>query len=159
MDLAGVLAQLGVIVPVGVGVIVGVVAVANLLRFLLHRYKKATLGVLLGLLLAAPAGLYPFREGVPPQLGDVFEGQLVTAQNIAELAAPENAKDYPPRTFTPTLGHLGGSLALILAGFAITLGIARLGNEGSEGERARKDRSGAGGDSGAHLHQARTRRR
>ncbi|NEX16895.1 MAG: hypothetical protein C1943_09765 [Halochromatium sp.] len=129
LDLAGVLAQLGVIVPVGIGVVLGVVVVANLLRFLLHRYEKATIGVLLGLLLAAPAGLYPFREGVPPQLGDVFEGQLVTEQNIVELAAPKNAKDWSQRSFTPSLGQLGGSLALMLAGFFVTLGIARLGGE------------------------------
>ncbi|MBK1619033.1 hypothetical protein CKO42_11440 [Lamprobacter modestohalophilus] len=132
LDLAGVLAQLGVIVPVGIGVVLGVVVVANLLRFLLHRYEKATIGVLLGLLLAAPAGLYPFREGVPPQLGDVFEGQLVTEQNIAELAAPKNAKDWSQRSFTPSPSQLGGSLALMLAGFLVTLGIARIGGEESE---------------------------
>ncbi|MBK5939500.1 hypothetical protein CCR96_09605 [Halochromatium roseum] len=129
LDLAGVLAQLGVIVPVGIGVVLGVVVVANLLRFLLHRYEKATIGVLLGLLLAAPAGLYPFREGVPPQLGDVFEGQLVTEQNIAELAAPKNAKDWSQRSFRPSPSQLGGSLGLILAGFLVTLGIARLGGD------------------------------
>jgi putative membrane protein len=129
VDIAGVLAQFGVIVPVGIGVVVGVVVVANLLRFLLHRYEKATLGILLGLLLAAPAGLYPFREGVPPQVGDVFEGEVVTPETVTEIAAPKNAKDWPQRTFTPTAEQLGGSLALILAGFVITLGIARLGND------------------------------
>ncbi len=139
-DLAGVVAQLGVIVPVGIGAVLGVVVVANLLRFLLHRYEKATLGILLGLLLAAPAGLYPFREGVPPRVGDVFEGQLVTVENVAEYAAPANAKDWPQRTFTPTVGQISGSLALILAGFLVTLGIARLGNgtgNGDEGGRRR----------------------
>ena len=142
-DLAGMLAQFDVIVPVGVGAVLGVVVVANLLRFLLHRYEKATLGILLGLLLAAPAGLYPFREGVPPQVGDVFEGQVVTAENVAEYAAPKNAKDWPQRPFTPTLAQVGGSLGLILAGFLITLGIARLGNgetddvEGQTGDRER----------------------
>lgn len=128
-NIPGVLAQLGILVPVGVGVVAGVVVVANLLRFLLHRYEKATLGVLLGLLLAAPAGLYPFREGVPPEIGDTFEGQLVTEENLAELAGPESAKDWPQHTFSPTLGHLAGSIALIIAGFIVTLGIARLGND------------------------------
>jgi putative membrane protein len=141
VDVGGVLAQFDVIVPVGIGVVVGVVVVANLLRFLLHRYEKATLGVLLGLLLAAPAGLYPFREGVPPKLGDVFDGELVTEQTVAELASPENAKDWPQRTFPPTLGHIGGSLALILAGFVITLGIARLGNGETGGEGVDRDQN------------------
>jgi putative membrane protein len=133
-DMAGVMAELGVIVPVGIGAVLGVVVVANLLRFLLHRYEKATLGILLGLLLAAPAGLYPFREGVPPQVGDVFDGQPVTAENVAAYAAPGNAKDWPQRTFTPTAGEVGGSLALILAGFLVTLGIARLGNGNGNGD-------------------------
>ncbi len=39
---------LGVILPVGLGVVVGVVGVSNLLRWLLHRYERATLGVLTG---------------------------------------------------------------------------------------------------------------
>lgn len=110
VDVEGGLAQLDVIMPVGIGVVVGVVAVANPLRFLLHRYEKATLGVLLGLLLVAPAGLYPFREGVPPQVADMFEGELVTEENVAEFATPENAKDWPQHTFKPNLGHIGGSL-------------------------------------------------
>jgi putative membrane protein len=136
-DLPGVVAELGVLVPVGIGAVLGVVVVANLLRFLLHRYEKATLGILLGLLLAAPAGLYPFREGVPPQVGDVFGGQVVTVENVAEYSAPANAKDWPQRTFAPTVAQVGGSLALILAGFLVTLGIARLGNGNGDDETAR----------------------
>ena len=118
--------QLSIVVPVGVGVIVGIAVVANVLRFVLHRYERATLGVLLGLLIAAPAGLYPFREGIPPEVGDVIKGQTIAT---AEEAAEVKPKDWPQRTFTPTGMHLGGSLGLIVVGLGVTLTIDRLGRK------------------------------
>lgn len=118
--------QLSIVVPVGVGVVVGIAVVANVLRFVLHRYERATLGVLLGLLIAAPAGLYPFREGIPPEVGDVIKGQTIAT---AEEAAEVKPKDWPQRTFTPTGTHLGGSLGLIVVGLGVTLAIDRLGRK------------------------------
>ena len=52
-------------IPVGVGVVAGVVGVSNLLRWLLERYRQPTLGVLLGLLLGAVVGLWPFQQAAP----------------------------------------------------------------------------------------------
>lgn len=124
-DIQGVLDQTSTILPVAIGVVVGVAVIGNLLRFVLHRFEKATLGVLLGLLIAAPAGLYPFKEGVPPAAGDTFEGVLLTEQTAAEI----DPKDWPERFFTPGPSHIAGSLALIAAGIGMTLGIARLGRE------------------------------
>mgnify|MGYP000214895725 CR=1 FL=1 len=128
-DMSAVLTQLGMLVPVGIGVVIGIVGVANVLRFLLRRYEKATLGVLLGLLLAAPAGLYPFREGVPPAVGEVFKGEAVTEANVAEFSERRHAKDWRERPFTPGAGQVAGSLGLIGLGFVLTMGVARLGRE------------------------------
>ncbi len=125
MDIDAALAELGVVIPVGLGVVFGVVAVSNLLRFLLHRYESATLGVLLGLLLAAPLGLYPFREGVPPQVGDEIKGEVVTAESIGEI----EPKDWPQRAFTPSAVQIAGAAGLVGLGSVATLGIARLGRE------------------------------
>jgi putative membrane protein len=111
--------------PVAVGVVIGLVAVSNLLRWLLRRYEKATLGVLLGLLIGAPAGLYPFKEGVPPQAGETFRGEVLDEAAVARLL--EKPKDWPERSFSPSPVQVGGSIGLVLAGFAITLGVARLG--------------------------------
>lgn len=122
-DLDAVTASLSVLVPVGIGVVLGVVVIGNLLRFVLHRYEKATLGVLLGLLIAAPAGLYPFKQGQQPRVGETFEGQVVTEETLPEI----DPKDWPETYFSPTPGHIAGSLALIAAGFAATLAIGRLG--------------------------------
>lgn len=122
-DFASAAGTLWILVPVGVGVVVGVAAIGNLLRFLLHRYEKATLGFLLGLLIAAPAGLYPFKAGRPPEVGSVYRGEVVTREMIEAM----KPKDWPEVVFTPGAGHLFGSLALIAAGFGGTLGVSRLG--------------------------------
>lgn len=125
----GVLGQMDVVIPVGIGVVVGVVGVANGLRWVMHRYERPTLGVLLGLLIAAPAGLYPFREGVPPQIGDVVKGSVVTEENLAEMQSPAKAKEWAQHAFTPGVGQVAGSLGLIVAGFGVTMLIARLGRD------------------------------
>jgi len=119
-DLGAIFDQLGVVVPVGIGIVVGIAGVANILRFVLHRYERATLGVLLGLLVAAPAGLYPFREGVKPQIGDVIKGETLTTQVLVDDV---KAKDWQQRTFTPGAGQIGGSFGLVLIGLGATLTI------------------------------------
>ncbi len=128
-DVSGVIDQMGVVIPVGIGVLLGVALVSNALRWVLHHHERVTLGVLLGLIVAAPAGLYPFRVGVEPELGDTIKGELVTAENLEEMRAPDNAKDWDQRVFTPGAMQIGGSLGLIVLGFGATLGIARLGRE------------------------------
>lgn len=122
-DVSGAMGELGVLIPVGIGVVVGVVVVGNVLKFVLHRFEKATLGVLLGLLIAAPAGLYPFKEGRPPEVGEVFRGEVVTEESLAEI----DPKDWPEELFTPGAGRVAGSLGLIALGFVATMGVSRLG--------------------------------
>jgi putative membrane protein len=131
--------QLSIVVPVGIGVVIGVVGVSNLLRWVLHRYERATLGFLLGLILAAPLGLYPFREGVEPAIGDVIKNEVVTAENLDEMRAPDNAKDWDQRAFAPSAVQVLGAMGLIAVGFGVTMGIAKLGGEeGSSGEEPTK---------------------
>lgn len=113
------------ILPVGLGVVLGVVGVSNLLKWLLRKYEKATLGVLLGLLLGAVAGIWPFQQGVKPSLGDTVKGQVMTEATLAKL----ETKDYPSRRFTPTGKQVAGAIGLILAGFACTCAIARIGGD------------------------------
>lgn len=128
-DISALMDQMGVVIPVGIGVLLGVAIVSNLLRWVLHHYERLTLGVLLGLIMAAPAGLYPFREGVMPQVGDTIKGELVTEENLAEMQAADNAKDWAQESFKPTTMQVVGAQLLIIGGFAVTIGIARLGRE------------------------------
>jgi len=76
---------LSVLLPVGLGVVVGIVVAGNLLKFLLNRYRKATLGFLMGLLIGSVAGLWPFRVGKMPEIGEVIKGQRVTAESLPEI--------------------------------------------------------------------------
>lgn len=125
-DLArGDLGALSVLVPLGVGVGVGVVGVGNALRWLLHRHERATLAFLLGLLLGAPAGLYPFREAVPPSAGDVIKGVALTEETAAEIPP----KDWPQRPFAPGVLQVAASAGLAGLGIVATMGVARLGRD------------------------------
>lgn len=128
-DISTLMDQMGVVIPVGIGVLLGVAIVSNLLRWVLHHYERLTLGVLLGLIMAAPAGLYPFREGVMPQVGDTIKGELVTEENLVEMQAADNAKDWVQKSFEPTTMQIVGAQLLIIGGFVVTVGIARLGRE------------------------------
>lgn len=48
---------LHILVPVGLGVVMGVVGVSNLIKVMLEKFERPTLGILLGLLLGAVIGL------------------------------------------------------------------------------------------------------
>ncbi len=112
-----------VFVPVGIGVVVGIVLISNLIKILLARYEKATLGTLLGLLLGAVLGLWPFQQGVAPEPGALIKGREMTAALIAQL----DPKDYPLEYFSPSGGQIAGAIGLIAFGFVITQAVAWVG--------------------------------
>ncbi len=123
---------LHVIIPVGIGVLVGIIGVSNLLKLLLAKYERATLGLLLGLLLGAVIGLWPFQAGVAPEVGTIFRGETVERVD-GELRTDQTgrvieAADYPTAFFRPGIGQIGGALGLIALGFAASFAVAHLGN-------------------------------
>jgi putative membrane protein len=120
---------LHVVVPVGVGVLVGVAAVSNLLRLALRRYEKFTLGFLIGLLLGAVVGLWPFREPVQPAIGDVVTGQ--TLEDAAMVQQVE-LEDWPTQRFDPSAGQVGLAILLVATGIGVTLLVDRVGREREE---------------------------
>ncbi len=113
------------LLPVGLGVAAGIVGVSNLLRWLLDRYRQATLGALLGLLVGAVAGLWPFQQPVEPSPGSIVRGQVVTEASLPGI----DPADWPLDRFTPSVGQGGAALALMLSGLAATTAIARIGDE------------------------------
>jgi putative membrane protein len=124
-DFALVLDALNVVIPLGIGIAVGVVGVSNLLRWLLERYEKATLGALLGLLLGAVVGLWPFQEPTPPVPGETLKGRVVTIENAADF----ERDDWQLVRFDPSGREIATAVGLIAAGFAGTLLIGRLGRQ------------------------------
>lgn len=116
---------LSVMLPVGIGVILGVAVVGNLLQWLLKRHRKATLGALLGLLIGSTAGLWPFQVGVAPQVGDTIKGQVVSVESLPEI----DKEDWKTDFFMPSTMQVGSSVLLVLTGFAITMGVAKIGGD------------------------------
>jgi putative membrane protein len=114
-----------VVLPVGIGVLIGVLVVSNGLQYLLKRFEKPTLGALLGLLVGAVVGLWPFQRGVAPELGSIFRGREVTAERLAEL---EPSK-FPTEVFSPSVAQVAGALVLIALGYLLTTLVARLGQD------------------------------
>ena len=114
IDLA--LSTMDVVIPVGFGVVAGIVGVSNLLKWLLQRFEKPTLGALLGLLFGAIIGLWPFQHSIQPQPGDSLRGQLLDAAAIANL----DVKDWPIVFFEPSLSEILIAITLIALGFAVT---------------------------------------
>jgi putative membrane protein len=129
-DLSLVMQAMQVVVPVGIGVVIGIVGVSNLLRWLLDRYEKPTLGVLLGLLVGSVVGLYPFQAPVPPEPGHVHRGATLSAEAIEAL----DEKYWPLERYTPAGGEAATALALILAGLASTLLVDRIGGGRDDSE-------------------------
>jgi len=110
-DRALIASAMTVVIPVGIGVAVGVVGISNLVRWTLRRFEKATLGVLLGLLFGSVVGIWPFQQAVE-------HGQ--------------------PRVFyAPDALQIAISLALVAAGLAITLAIDLLGRRLADSGRNR----------------------
>ena len=118
---------LTVVLPIGIGVVLGVVV-------MLQRFEKPTLGLLLGLLLGAVVGLWPFQQPECPANIRLVKGRevmtagldLVYIDNKTEIVKPE---DYPTVFFSPTAGQVAGALGLIATGFCATALIARLGRD------------------------------
>lgn len=118
---------ISVMLPVGLGVVAGVVLVGNLLKWLLDHFRKPTLGVLIGLLLGSVVGLWPFQEGVMPDVGEIVKGQVVTATSSAQI----DPEDWPTTYYRPGLGQVAASICLIAVGFALTQVIAVIGRASS----------------------------
>ena len=100
----------------------GVIGVSNLVRWLLEHHRAATLGALMGLVLGAVVGLWPFQAGVPPQIGDLIQGHVVTPETLPRI----DAEDWPVQFFPPSGGQIGAALVLIVIGAGATLGLNRL---------------------------------
>ena len=124
-DLALALGTLDTLVPLGLGVVAGVAGVSNLLAWLLRRYQKTTLGALLGLLLGAVVGLWPFQAPTPPEPGDVVKGRVLTSADLAGV----DPEDWPLQRFTPPASQAAAAVAAALLGLAATSALGRFGRD------------------------------
>lgn len=112
-----------VVLPVGIGVAVGILLISNLIKVVLERYEQPTLGVLMGLLVGAVFGLWPFQEGVAPAVGEMFKGQILTAERLADLSPDK----YPTELYAPTFTNVMMAVGLVGVGYMITTIVAHIG--------------------------------
>ena len=56
-DMGGILANAGVLIPFGIGIVVGIFAIAKLIEMLLAKWKGLTYCAILGLVVASPAAI------------------------------------------------------------------------------------------------------
>jgi putative membrane protein len=121
-----------VILPVGLGVVFGIVVVSHLLKICLERFERHTYGVLLGLLLGAVIGLYPFQQSVPLESIETVKAQSVVvidgALQYLESGKLVSAKDIPTEFVLPDLLQVFGSLLFMVTGLAITLAVSWYGS-------------------------------
>ncbi len=128
-DWSQIAGSMHVLVPLTIGVLIGVVVVSNAIKLLLARYERVTLAFLLGLLIGAVLGLWPFVEAVEPAIGEVLKGvELTTAEMVAEV----DRQDWPMRRFVPTVLQVAASVGLAGAGFVISMAVSRLGPNGQD---------------------------
>jgi putative membrane protein len=123
-DVPAILSAVAVIVPVGIGVVLSIAGISHLLRFLLRRFERVTLGVLLGLLLGAVFGLWPFRAPVQPEVGETVRGvPIMTTQQINEVPM----RHWRLERFSPSAGQAIGSILLVGVGFGLSAAVGRIG--------------------------------
>ena len=144
--------SLAIVVPVGIGVVLGIGLLSNVLKIVLARWSRPSHGALLGLLLGSVLGLWPFREAVHPRLVtrpgleaveellagkspaevESATGVAIPADEAAQLRATFAGASRGDlkraglvlRRFEPGLGQVAMALGLVVAGFLVTLLLA-----------------------------------
>jgi putative membrane protein len=134
-------AALWVVVPVGLGAVVGIIVLSNGLKWLLRHYHRTTLGCLLGILLGSVVGLWPF-DRVPAEKA-LEELAETDAAALREFAAVRQVPGLDGVTDEGLVGHIRASWGeregsdltpgnavlaggLVIVGFGMTYGLSRL---------------------------------
>jgi putative membrane protein len=147
------MASLTVLVPVGIGAVLGMALLSNILKAWLKNNPSTSHAALLGLLVGSVLGLYPFREPLHPDMADrafrksvsmLVSGEELSAVNdkygleLSEPRAAQLRSTYAGKSggelkqmgdqlkaFDPAGSQIGISLGLLLAGFAFTRSLGR----------------------------------
>ena len=131
-----------IVAPVGVGALLGIALLSNVLKLLLRRFPRPTLGVLLGILLGSVLGLWPFgrepsakaleRRSVAELHAFVAAQGLPAAPDAADpvaLAAHVRAHWSSRTAPTYTPGAVALAVVCVAGGFVTTLALSRFGEE------------------------------
>ena len=141
-DVDALKASLSIVVPVGIGAVLGIVVLSNILKALLRRFHRATVGVLLGVLLGSVIGLWPFSQSVGAkaleartfeEVRDYARARGVAGieqidDKVALVAHIVDAAVWGQRTPPPIRARAAGvGLGMALLGFGATYVLSRTG--------------------------------
>lgn len=147
--------NIAVIMPVAIGAIGGIVGLSHLLKLLLRRWPRTTIGVLLGILLGSVVGLWPFgkqpsvkalERRTPTELRSFgARWEVPTLEDVAdeELASAIHERWDERGRSAYTAASVGRACALVMAGFVMTSLLARS-KGGAAGAGPARERSRAG---------------
>jgi len=141
-------ASFGILLPVGIGVAIGIGGLSNVLKVLLETFERPTHAALLGLLLGSVLGLWPFQDAVDPDLSPKSQLRAVqlvvektplveiadkTGVTFSEVEARELAHRYAGMSrgdlklaamklehYTPPASRVGFAVLLFAGGFLLT---------------------------------------
>lgn len=65
MDMDGILAGMGILVPFGIGIVIGVFAIAKLVEIIFKRFPLYAYFAIIGLIIASPFAIYLMAENLP----------------------------------------------------------------------------------------------
>jgi hypothetical protein len=156
------LGSLGIVVPVGIGAVLGVAVLSNVLKVVLERFTRVSHAVLLGLLIGSVLGLWPFQHAVHPALADEARleavvamtagstpAQIVTSGQAGDLTEEEARELYTEygdlaeselklmalelETYPPDPARAGLAALAAVLGFLLTLALGGGTRRGSSG--------------------------
>ena len=78
-DMAGILAACGVLVPFGIGVLVGIVVIAKLIEFVLKKYSQTAYWSIIGLIVASPFAILIMMGSVTINVVNILTGIIMLA--------------------------------------------------------------------------------
>lgn len=85
-DMAGILSSLKLLVPFGIGVLLGIFLIAKLITFLFKRYGVQTYCAILGLIVASPFAIF-YNTGLIPELPHLKVGSVIAGIILAVIGA------------------------------------------------------------------------
>jgi len=138
--------SLKVVIPVGFGAVLGIVALSNALKLLLHRYRRATIGALLGVLLGSVLGLWPFSQSAgvkalePRSLTELLNYARLRGMTNADLLDKETLierltgadANETLRPLPMSKGNLLTASVLVMLGFGTTSVLSRIGDRSED---------------------------
>lgn len=78
-DIAQIIAYCGILLPFGIGVVIGIVAVAKLIEFVLKKYSQIAYWAIIGLIVASPFAILIMMDAVAFGVVEIITGVVALA--------------------------------------------------------------------------------